>query len=163
MNELHYRITQRVSECIAIANQQLGCDMPVPAIRFDIRGKTAGMALLQRWVLRFNPVLLEENSDAFFREVVPHEVAHLIVFARFGKVKPHGKEWQAVMLRVFGIQPQTTHSFDVSSVEGKTFTYQCACDHMQLSVRRHNKVQRQQAQYICRRCKHPLTFTQTMQ
>ncbi|KXF80139.1 SprT family zinc-dependent metalloprotease [Enterovibrio coralii] len=160
MNELHYRITRRVSECITIANQQLGGELPVPAIRFDIRGKTAGMALLQRWVLRFNPVLLAENSEAFFQEVVPHEVAHLVVFSQFGKVKPHGKEWQAVMFRVFGIQPKTTHSFDITSVQGKTFLYRCACDEMALTVRRHNKVQRQQAQYICRRCKQPLTYTQ---
>ncbi len=158
MNELHYRITRRVSECISHANLTLGTDFAVPAIRFDIRGKTAGMALLQRWQLRFNPVLLAENPDAFIEEVVPHEVSHLIVFARFGRVRPHGKEWQAVMSQVFDVQPKTTHSFDIKSVEGKTFPYHCQCDVIPLSVRRHNKVQRQQVQYMCRRCKQPLVW-----
>ncbi|CZF83680.1 Protein SprT [Grimontia celer] len=162
MNELHYRLTQRVSECITLANKQLGSEFAVPAIRFDIRGKTAGMALLQRWQLRFNPVLLEENVEAFFDEVVPHEISHLVVYARFGKVRPHGKEWQAVMSQVFGVIPKTTHSFDVSSVQGKTFTYQCGCDHIELSIRRHNKVQREQVQYVCRRCKRPLVFVPSL-
>lgn len=158
MNELHYRITQRVSECITLANQMLGTTHPIPAIRFDIRGKTAGMALLQRWSLRFNPVLLAENPQAFLDEVVPHEVSHLIVYARFGKVRPHGKEWQAVMSQVFGVAPKTTHNFDVASVQGKTFTYHCGCDVIPLSIRRHNRVQREQVNYVCRRCKQPLVY-----
>eukprot|EP00095_Tigriopus_kingsejongensis_P012412 snap_masked-scaffold312_size212576-processed-gene-0.0 protein:Tk12412 transcript:snap_masked-scaffold312_size212576-processed-gene-0.0-mRNA-1 annotation:"s-adenosylmethionine synthetase" len=99
-----------------------------------------------------------ENPEAFLQEVVPHEVSHLIVFARYGKVRPHGKEWQAVMQQVFGVVPNTTHSFDISSVQGETFTYQCGCDQLKLSIRRHNKVQRQQAQYFCRRCKQQLAW-----
>ncbi|MFD2178716.1 SprT family zinc-dependent metalloprotease [Veronia pacifica] len=159
MTELQYRMIRAVTECITIANETLNTHHPVPDVRFDIRGKTAGMALLQRWQLRFNPILLKENPEAFLREVVPHEVAHLLVYAAFGKVRPHGKEWQAMMQQVFKVPAKTTHTFDISSVSGKHFIYRCQCDEIPLTIRRHNKVQRQQTQYFCRRCQHPLTWT----
>ncbi|WP_407331372.1 SprT family zinc-dependent metalloprotease [Enterovibrio sp. 27052020O] len=160
MNELEYQTTKAVARCIAQAEAYFQCAFPLPDVLFNQRGKTAGTARLQTWQLRFNPVLLRENSQAFFEEVVPHEVSHLVVYAKFGRVKPHGKEWQAVMQQVFGVAPKTTHSFDVSSVQGKTFTYQCGCDQISLSIRRHNKVQRQQVQYFCRRCKQRLAWSQ---
>ena len=115
---------------------------PIPRLRFDIRGKTAGMALLQSWELRFNPVLLDENLEAFLQEVVPHEISHLLAFAKFGRVRPHGKEWKTLMHEYFNVPPKTSHSFDVSSVLGKTFPYQCECGPFHFSIRRHNKIQR---------------------
>lgn len=158
MNELEYQVTKAVAHCMTRAGNYFQCTFPNPQVLFNQRGRSAGTACLQTWQLRFNPVLLSENPHAFLNEVVPHEVSHLVVYERFGRVKPHGKEWQAVMSQVFGVAPKTTHSFDVSSVQGKTFTYQCGCDHIELSIRRHNRVQREQVQYVCRRCKQPLVF-----
>ena len=163
MNKI--KIKQCVYECINTVNQkdrllqkQTRC-FPVPHIRFDIRGKTAGMALLQRWELRFNPVLLDENLDAFLQEVVPHEICHLLAFAKFGHARPHGQEWKNLMCHYFNLKPKTTHSFDVSSVLGKIFLYQCECGPLHLSIRRHNKVQRKEAQYICRVCKKQFLYS----
>ncbi len=159
MTDLELAVIAKTHACIEIANKKLKKNFPIPDVRFDIRGKTAGMALLQKWVLRFNPVLLKENPDAFLQDVVPHEVSHLIVFARFGKVRPHGLEWQHTMISLFQCDPATYHEFDVSSVVGKHYAYQCRCGVIQLSVRRHNKVQRNQTQYQCRKCKQTLTFS----
>lgn len=168
MNTIKHKVIQRVNECITHANQHIfkPCPIPlnqtgtqgyfVPSLRFDIRGKTAGMALPLRWELRFNPVLLQENPDAFLQEVVPHEISHLLVYAQFGRVRPHGKQWQDIMQHVFDVKPKTTHSFDVSSVQGKTFPYQCGCNVIHLSLRRHNKVQTRKVNYFCRRCKKKL-------
>ncbi|MBV7297821.1 SprT family zinc-dependent metalloprotease [Enterovibrio sp. NIFS-20-8] len=161
MNELEYQVTKAVAQCMTRAGNYFQCTFPHPQVLFNQRGKSAGTARLQTWQLRFNPVLLSENPQAFLNEVVPHEVSHLVVYERFGRVRPHGKEWQAVMSQVFGVTPKTTHSFDVSSVQGKTFTYQCGCDEIPLSVRRHNKVQREQVKYVCRRCKQPLVYRPT--
>ncbi len=163
MNQLEYQVIQAVTRCIKRAGAYFQCTFPVPQVLFNQRGKSAGTAQLQSWQLRFNPVLLRENPQAFLDEVVPHEVSHLVVYARFGRVKPHGREWQSVMSQVFGVAPKTTHSFDVSSVQGKTYIYQCSCDQIALSVRRHNRVQREQVQYVCRRCQQPLLFVQTEQ
>ncbi|WP_261857768.1 SprT family zinc-dependent metalloprotease [Photobacterium sanguinicancri] len=158
MSSLQSQVIAKVEHCILHANQRLQKRFVIPTINFTQRGRIAGSARLQGWEVRFNPVLLEENPQAFLNEVVPHEVAHLITFKLFGRVRPHGKEWQTIMTQVFGIPARTTHSFDVSSVQGKTFPYQCQCSQHQLTVRRHNKVARGQASYHCRQCRQPLTL-----
>lgn len=158
MTPLQSQVTERVAACIRQANQRLNKRMPLPSVLFNQRGKSAGSARLQRWELRFNPVLLAENPQAFLEEVVPHEVAHLVTFRLYGKVRPHGREWQQIMSAIYGLEPRATHSFDVSSVQGETFLYRCQCSDYPLTIRRHNKIQRGQTSYRCRQCGHPLIW-----
>lgn len=133
------------------AEAGLGRDIPRPTLRFDIRGKTAGMAYSSQNLIRLNPKLLEENPDIFFTEVIPHELCHLLAHSLHGKVKPHGKEWQALMRGLFGLSPRTTHTLDTTSVS-KSVEYRCQCGPVPLSIRRHNKILRGDARYLCRRC-----------
>ena len=98
-----------------------------PAITFRRSGKNAGTAFLQQNRLNFHPILYKENSEVFIREVVPHEVSHLLVWILFGRVQPHGKEWQSVMRGVFDCSPSATHQFDVKRVS-RSFSYKCDCD-----------------------------------
>ncbi|MGF1701560.1 SprT family zinc-dependent metalloprotease [Photobacterium makurazakiensis] len=158
MSQLQHQVIAKVEQCIKQANQRLNKRLTMPTVSFKQRGKIAGSARLQGWEVRFNPVLLTENPHAFLNEVVPHEVAHLVAFKLFGRVRPHGKEWKIIMADVFGVPPRTTHSFDVSSVQGNTYTYRCQCSEHQLTIRRHNKIQRGQATYQCRQCEQPLTY-----
>jgi len=111
-----------------------------PEYLFNQRGKSAGTAHLQRNIVKFNPILFAQNKNEFIKQVVAHEVAHLIVYQQYGKVRPHGKEWQHVMQKVFNCPALTTHSLDITDVLGKQFSYQCLCTTHQLSIRRHNKV-----------------------
>ncbi|MCK8044904.1 SprT family zinc-dependent metalloprotease [Shewanella sp. 1CM18E] len=145
-------IAQQVERCYQIAETKLKRSFPRPEINFALRGKSAGTAHLQLNKLRFNATLLKTNHQAFIDEVVPHEICHLLAAQVFGRVKPHGREWQSLMLQVFNLQPRTTHSFDTTAVEGKTFDYFCLCGPIKLSVRRHNKVLRGETQYRCRKC-----------
>ncbi|MCL2912440.1 SprT family zinc-dependent metalloprotease [Shewanella corallii] len=158
--QLQQQLLERCEACFHQAEQRLKRKFPRPAISFALRGKSAGTAHLQQNRLRFNPVLLKENPEAFLQEVVPHEIAHLLCFQLYGAgkaIKPHGKEWQAIMLQVFDLTPRASHSFDISSVRGKTYAYQCQCGPVELSVRRHNKVQRGESRYLCRHCKQVLS------
>lgn len=159
MNSLQQQVIKRVEHAIKTANQRLNKRLKMPTVTFTQRGKIAGSARLQSWEVRFNPVLLNENADAFLNEVVPHEVAHLIVFKLFGRVKPHGREWQLIMREVFQVTPRTTHSFDVSSVSGDTYLYKCSCSEYPLTIRRHNRILRGQANYHCRRCREVLVYS----
>jgi SprT protein len=156
--ELHNQVAQRVIECYCLAEKQLKQVFPRPDINFKLRGKSAGTAHLQQNLLRFNATLLTENQDTFFNEVIPHEICHLLAHQMYGRVKPHGQEWQALMMRVFKLTPSTTHSMNTQSVEGQRFSYQCDCGPVSLSIRRHNKVVRGETQYRCRRCKKELTL-----
>ncbi|MBL1378204.1 SprT family zinc-dependent metalloprotease [Zobellella iuensis] len=145
------QVRDKVSQCLALAGQRLGRDFPPPRVRFDQRGRIAGSAWLERGELRFNPVLLADNAADFLTEIVPHEVAHLVVFHRFGKVRPHGAEWQAVMREVFGLEPRTRHRLNTAKV-APTFSYDCGCRLHQLSLRRHNSILRGKQRYLCMHC-----------
>lgn len=153
LSSLQIQILERVETCYQEAEIALKRTFLRPVTQFSLRGKSAGTAHLQQNRLRFNAVLLRENSEAFLAEVVPHEICHLLCFQLFGKTKPHGKEWQSLMLTVFKVKPSTTHSFNTTSVAGKDVEYRCACGPIRLSIRRHNKVLRGESRYICKRCK----------
>ncbi len=143
---------QRLREKLQQANQRLQRHYPQPTLSWQQRGTTAGSAWLQRWEIRLNPVLLMENRQAFVDEVVPHELAHLLVWKYFGRVAPHGKEWKWMMEHVLEVPAGRTHRFDVAAVQGRQFPYACRCQQHQLSVRRHNRVLRGESEYRCRNC-----------
>ena len=91
---------RRLREKLAQANLKLGRNYPEPKLSYTQRGTSAGTAWLESYEIRLNPVLLLENSEAFIEEVVPHELAHLLVWKHFGRVAPHGKEWKWMMENV---------------------------------------------------------------
>ncbi|SQI45094.1 SprT-like family [Serratia plymuthica] len=99
-----------------------------------------------------------ENQQPFIDEVVPHELAHLLVFRQFGRVPPHGREWRQMMESVLRVPASRTHQFEIASVQSKTFPYLCRCQQHQLTVRRHNRVLRGESEYRCRQCGEKLRF-----
>jgi SprT protein len=150
-------VIQKVEQCINHASSYFEQHFILPKISFNQRGKIAGCARLQTNELRFNPVLLDDNVNAFLEEVVPHEVCHLLVYKLFGKVRPHGKEWQNLMFELFSLKGRTYHLMDVTKVKGKSFNYQCKCGPIELGIRRHNKLLKGKQIYMCRKCRCPLT------
>ncbi|MCL1074644.1 SprT family zinc-dependent metalloprotease [Shewanella dokdonensis] len=152
VSPLEQQLLQAVEHCYQVAEQHLQRSFPRPEVNFKLRGKAAGTAHLQLNKLRFHPVLLSENSNTFIREVVPHEVCHLLCHQLYGKVKPHGAEWKQLMQQLFQLPGNTTHQFDTTSVTPKGKRYRCACGEVELTLRRHNKIVRGQARYRCRHC-----------
>jgi len=156
-SQLQQAIRDKVDADYQLAEAYFKRPFPRPSVHFTLRGKSAGTAHLQANKLRFNPVLLVENPDIFLIEVVPHEISHLVCFQIFGKVKPHGKEWQSLMLAIFKLSPKTTHQLDTQSVSGQQFEYFCDCGSVMLTIRRHNRIIREQTQYRCRHCQQTLS------
>jgi SprT protein len=154
--ELQAQIVQQVKDCLELASQHLQRDFPLPQVKFNQRGKIAGCARLQANELRFNPILLQDNLQIFIDEVVPHEVCHLVAYQIYGRVRPHGVQWQKLMAELFDLQAAPRHTMDVTKVRGKSFDYMCKCGPLTLSIRRHNKVLGNKQSYICRRCKQVL-------
>lgn len=155
---LKMQVQRKLAESLRLAEMYFKREFPMPMVSYDLRGMKAGVAYLQKNEIKFNRTLLEENSEEFVRQVVPHELAHLIVYQVFGRVKPHGKEWQAVMNGLFQLPADTCHQFDVQNVQGKTFEYRCDCQMHLLSIRRHNRILKEGVEYLCRKCKGKLVF-----
>ena len=150
-------VIKKVKQCIEHASTHFDQHFFLPKIRFSQKGKIAGCARLQTNELRFNPILLDDNVDVFLEEVVPHEVCHLLAYWLFGKVRPHGKEWQNLMLELFSLKGRTYHQMDVTKVKGKSFNYRCQCGPIELGIRRHNKLLTGKQIYVCKKCRCPLT------
>ncbi|PJG83493.1 SprT family zinc-dependent metalloprotease [Caviibacterium pharyngocola] len=155
---LKMQVQRRLAACLLQANQHFNQNFPMPTVSYDLRGVKAGTAYLQKNLIKLNRTLLQENPTEFIRQVVPHELAHLIVYQLFGRVKPHGVQWQTVMREVFRLPAETYHRFALDNVQGQTFPYACQCQIHQLTARRHQKVQRESAVYFCKKCRTPLNF-----
>lgn len=104
-------IQNRVAECIKAAEAKFGIKMPYVQVRFDLRGKAAGMA---GWIsrmsgdqfyLRFNRnhiALGGQTYEHLLMDTVPHEVAHTVcqAFPKFGR--NHDAGWRRVCIALGG-------------------------------------------------------------
>ena len=130
---------------------------PTPIIRFDLIGKSAGQVRIRGrggFEIRYNRLLLERNPRDFLAQTVPHEVAHLVAFSRFGpRVPPHGQEWRSIM-EALGARPERCHSYEVEGLQKRRlrrYNYRCACRTHPLTSIRHNRVLAGQV-YLCKLC-----------
>ena len=155
---LKMQVQRKLNQSLQLAEAYFKQKFTMPEVNYELPGIKAGVAYLQKNEIKFNRTLLLENADEFIRQVVPHELAHLIVYQIFGRVKPHGKEWQLVMSEIFRLPADTCHQFDIKNVQGETFEYRCACQTHFLSTRRHNRIVREKIEYLCRKCKGKLVF-----
>ena len=149
---LQQAVMRSLRHFLQLAQQKLERHFEEPTLVYQQRGTAAGTAWLEQWQIRLNPVLLLENQQAFIDEVVPHELAHLLVWKTFGRVPAHGKEWKWMMEDVLGVPARRTHQFAITSVRSNTFPYRCRCQQHQLTVRRHNRVVRGESEYRCVHC-----------
>ncbi len=153
-------IREKVASCLSQANAYFDSDIALPLMRFNQKGSAAGTAYLQRHEVRFNYDMFIQNPTEFIQTVVPHEIAHLFVYKVFGTgPKPHGQEWQSIMIKVFGLTPNRTHAFTVKPA-ANSFLYRCDCTEHHLTIRRHNKVLKG-GLYQCRNCKATLKEKET--
>ncbi|MBV6541233.1 SprT family zinc-dependent metalloprotease [Ursidibacter maritimus] len=162
IRHLKMQVQRQLKRDLDKANSYFNKSFLPPIVNYDLKGMKAGVAYLQQNEIRLNPILLQENGDTFIQQVVPHELAHLLVYQQFGRVQPHGKEWRMVMETVLGVPAETYHCFDTTSVQGERFSYRCECQTHQLSIRRHNAILRQNRQYLCRKCKKVLVFVEKL-
>jgi len=142
----------KLADLTAMATNKLLIQIQTPDVLLTQRGRIAGSAVLQKNTIKLNPILFQQNYDAFINDVIAHEFSHLLVFRQFGRVRPHGREWKAMMQDVFGINAQIRHTFDVSDVTQKHFDYYCGCGPVKLSLIRHRRVVSGKQRYICRKC-----------
>jgi SprT protein len=154
------QLLARVEACYQQAEAFFDCRFPRPQISLRLRGLKAGVAHLTENRLRFNAQLYRENREHFLRQTVAHEVAHLVAHQRFGAgIRPHGSEWQQIMLKVYGLPAERCHSYEVKRRQ-RPYLYRCQCPdgEFPFTAQRHALVLRGRS-YLCRRCRATLVFS----
>ena len=134
-------------------------------VLFDLKGRVAGMYKIDKGtkIIRFNPYHFAKYPEENFNETIPHEVAHYIIDQLYGirNVRPHGKEWQRLMLE-FGVEPKRTFSYSLEGIptrRHKRYRYSCSCMQFEITTRRHNMIQQGKVEYSCRQCGGKIKFT----
>ena len=153
-----------VAEWIARARAVTGAStrrLPVPDVRFDLRGRSAGQAVYakrsRRCHIRINAELLASHPQEMLDVTVPHEVAHVAIYRLYGmRAKPHGAEWKALM-SAFGVAASACHNMTTTPARRLTrFRYRCGCaEPAWLTSIRHKRVLAG-TRYCCRRCQQTL-------
>lgn len=114
-------ITKKTKEVLARAKELYGVDIN-PSISYNLRGRVAGWAgckhcMMTRkatsFSLRFNRELIQGKHFEDIRdETVPHEVAHLVCYARPELGRKHDGGWRRVCIALGG-NGRTRHDYDV--------------------------------------------------
>lgn len=160
-------VEQAVKQWVVRARNILGMtqrQLPTPTIRFGLRGRMAGQAVLARRrgdanAIRINIELLLSHRREMIDVTVPHEVAHVAIHCRHGRrVRPHGPEWKALM-HAFGVPADVCHDMPTTPTRKlRQFPYRCGCDELAwLTSIRHRRAQNGTV-YRCRRCGDKLEF-----
>ena len=166
INEIIQReIVALVDDYIDSANHLFGKKFSPIEVTFDLKGRAAGMYKVyrQQRVIRFNPYHFAKFPDENMGETIPHEVAHYITDIVYGirNIRPHGNEWKSLMLE-FGVEPKRTFSYSLEGIPTRTHKrhiYTCGCKEFEITTRRHNKIQKEKAEYSCRECGGKLKFS----
>ena len=122
--------TTLVKLCLKIAGDKYG-DLGHVDIRYDIRGQCAGQARCRRdrisgkafdLCLRFNKEALAKDWAHMVKETIPHEVAHLVAYARpeLG-ADNHNSQWERIA-RSLGCSGNRCHTMALTSAR-RTFRY----------------------------------------
>ena len=151
--QLHNDVMTNLRYYLKLASHYYHQQINEPLITYRNKGSIAGSAHLQKWQIQLNTLMLLEHQNEFIQQTVPHELAHLIAHQQFGRVSPHGKEWQFIMRDIFSVTPERTHHFQIpKQIIRNTYSYQCDCQTHQLSTIRHNRIQNHLAIYCCKKC-----------
>lgn len=151
MKQLRPQVIARIEELRDIVGREHAIDVPMPNVRYILRGTVAGRVNYATGNMDLNPVLAVDNRQPYVHNTVGHEFAHLAVDFIHGTVPfPHGGEWQD-MMRLFGLKPMITHNYDVSMVD-PVYTWHCGCQVHQVSRRVHRQLVAGAAEFECVTC-----------
>ena len=139
-------------------------------------GKALGMASYKSKTIKLNKNLAKEFGKKYIDEVIPHEVAHFIVFEMYPKgykrvgksykkIQAHGKEFKSVC-RLLGFNGKATTSLFSESAalkaviapkrKEKRHEIKCQCRSYIVTTRYNNKIFNKG--YICSVCKQEYVY-----
>ena len=113
---------KRVSDVLEMAHETYSIgDLQHTEIRFDLKGRSAGQAVIRgsRLILRFNQEAIEKDWNGMFNDTIPHEIAHLVCFKRPELGRNHNKGWKRVCESLGGASDRC-HSIELTPAKRTT-------------------------------------------
>jgi len=124
-------ILAKWAEVCALSLSKFGVNLADVGVRFDLKGRCAGMACRRgtTYFVRFNVDML--TRDAFnhvLNNTVPHEAAHIVCIKNPSLGRNHNHGWARVC-RELGGSGASTHKEDVIYGKGYTYEYTTTTGH----------------------------------
>jgi len=128
--------------------------------KIDLKGySTIGQCIWRdkkNFTIRLHLLLLEKYGDSYLHDVLPHELAHAVVYCLYkNRVKAHGKEWKRILKSFTLVDSKVKYEVLQKIRESKRYRYGCKCKdkvHF-ISTILHNKIEKKSATYLCKVCK----------
>jgi predicted SprT family Zn-dependent metalloprotease len=121
--------------------------------------RSFGLAYTQSYFIKFSSPLWERASTKDKKQVVIHEVCHIIASHKHGNdIKDHGNEWATCMVKA-GVKPDRCHTVDTTGLTKQYVKYAiaCACAAVWTSHIKASQVKRKKLK--CNKCKHKIILT----
>ena len=149
LNERIKQVQERCKQVFAEAQGKYGTDFSEVQVRFDLRGRCAGIAGYKGrlsgkrdYFLRFNrDMIMNDGFKHLIEDTVPHEIAHIVCFMRPELGRNHDAGWKQVC-RALGGGGERCHTEQVVYANGKTYQYKSTTGRLiTLSEKRHRDIQ----------------------
>jgi predicted SprT family Zn-dependent metalloprotease len=163
MSTVALRIAQAVAKVQTILNvASIKYDIPnldqIIDLTFDLKGNCAGIAkgfnLLpptninrissnSKFVIRLNQVMMmeEEGFQHIMEDTIPHEIAHIVCFAKPSYGNAHNSGWKQICVELGG-SGRTCHQQKVYFGKGNTYQYKSVTGkEVMVSDKYHKKIQ----------------------
>lgn len=139
-------IKSRILLTAGIKLYQINADANSVDIMFDIRGRSAGLAMVDRkygkvsYHISYNTHFIKANFEDFIKNIVPHEVAHILCFMKPTLGKGHDYGWASVCQELGG-SADRCHAYELDYSD--YYTYITTTGHeLKISKHRHTKIQK---------------------
>jgi len=153
------QIQERCKVAFAKAKELYGLDLSNVGIRFDLKGRAAGMACMRgvrgapHFYMRFNrDMLTREAFEHQLNNTVPHEVAHIVCFMNPKLGRNHDSGWESICIALGGTG-LTRHQEKVVMGKGTTYEYTTDRGHKVRIGDRHHKYVQGGGKLTCRKGK----------
>lgn len=153
--DIRIRIDAKLQEGVNRINAHFNENFITPTVAYDVRGQTAGYVTSadDHRIIHLNPIILNENVDAFIEHTPLHELAHWAEYKVWGgwerlsssKRSVHGRRWKDIM-SLLGVDATRCHSFNTATAQVRVknkFEYECDCcgDRMTVGPVVHKRIQ----------------------
>lgn len=139
------QIRDKVDQLLNEIDSLLNITLPFVDVKFDLKGRTAGQAIVKngQYSIRLNiDMINDDRFDHIYNDTIIHEVCHIVGFYTRA-FKNHDNGWKSLCKRLGGTG-ERCHSLETTYARTvKQYLYETTCGNkVKVSAIRHSKIQK---------------------